>query len=69
MLNESLLEKYADVLLWGLRTARRERFRKRNVILIQYDHAALKLSEMDGLRARPKRPPSSARPQAVESGA
>ena len=46
MLNESLLEKYADVLLWGLRTARRERFRKRNVILIQYDHAALKLSEI-----------------------
>jgi len=46
MLNESLLEKYADVLLWGLRKARRERFRKRNVILIQYDHAALKLSEI-----------------------
>jgi aminopeptidase len=46
MLNESLLEKYADVLLWGLRTARRERFRKRNVILIQYDNAALKLSEI-----------------------
>ena len=46
MLKERYLEKYADVLIWGLRTARRERFRKGNVILIQYDHAALRLAEI-----------------------
>ncbi len=46
LLNERYLERYADVLLWGLKTARKERFRKGNVILIQYDHAALRLAEI-----------------------
>jgi aminopeptidase len=46
MLNERYLERYADVLLWGLKTARRGRFRKGNVILIQYDRAALRLAEI-----------------------
>ena len=46
MLNESHLKKYADVLLWGLKTARRGRFRKRDVILLQYDRAALSLAEI-----------------------
>lgn len=46
MLNQRHLERYADVLIWGLKTARRERFRKGNVILIQYDHAALSLAEI-----------------------
>ena len=39
MLNERYLERYADVLIWGLKTARRERFRKGETILIQYDRA------------------------------
>ncbi len=46
MLKERYLERYADVLIWGLRTARRERFRKGNAILIQYDRAALRLAEI-----------------------
>jgi aminopeptidase len=46
MLSEQQLEKYAAVLLWGLRTARRDRFRKRDAILIQYDQAALRLAEI-----------------------
>jgi len=46
MLNERYLERYADVLLWGLKTARRGRFLKGNVILIQYDPAALRLAEI-----------------------
>ncbi|MHB8771054.1 MAG: aminopeptidase [Syntrophales bacterium] len=46
MLKERHLERYADVLIWGLETARRERFRKGNVILIQYDRAALPLAEI-----------------------
>ncbi len=46
MLNDLYLERYADVLLWGLKTARRGRFKKGDMILIQYDHAALKLAEL-----------------------
>lgn len=46
MLNERYLERYADVLLWGLKTARQGRFRKGNVILIQHDRAALRLAEI-----------------------
>jgi len=46
MLKESYLERYADVLIWGLQTARRGRFRKKDVILIQYDKAALRLAEI-----------------------
>ncbi len=46
MLNERYLERYADVLIWGLKTARRERFRKKDVILIHYDRAALRLAEI-----------------------
>jgi len=46
MFNETLLRKYADVLLWGLRTARRGRYRKGDAILILYDHAALRLAEI-----------------------
>ena len=40
------LEKYADVLLWGLKTARVTPFRKGNIILLQYDLAALPLAEI-----------------------
>jgi aminopeptidase len=46
VLKERYLKRYADVLFWGLKTARRERFRKGNVILIQYDRAALRLAEI-----------------------
>ena len=46
MLRDLHLERYADVLLWGLRTSRRERFKKGDVILIQYDRAAVRLAEM-----------------------
>jgi aminopeptidase len=46
MLTEGALERYAEVLLWGLKTARHGRFRKKDVILIQYDHAALRLAEL-----------------------
>lgn len=46
MLTERDLERYADVLIWGLTTSRRERFRKKDLILIQYQHAALRLAEI-----------------------
>lgn len=46
MLKERDLERYADVLLWGLMTSRPEGFRKKDLILIQYGHAALRLAEI-----------------------
>lgn len=46
MLNDRHMERYADVLLWGLKTSRRGRYKKGDVVLIQYDHPALKLAEL-----------------------
>ena len=46
MLTDEQLEKYAEVLLWGLKTARKEKFKKNDVILVQYDPAAVKLAEI-----------------------
>ncbi len=46
MLKESHLQKYADVLMWGLRTARKEKFAKGDIILIQYDSPGLRLAEI-----------------------
>lgn len=46
MLTEIQLEKYADVLLWGLKTARTTPFQKKDIILIRYDLPALRLAEI-----------------------
>jgi aminopeptidase len=46
MLTQTQRERYADVLLWGLKTARAERFKKGDIILIRYDLAALPLAEV-----------------------
>ncbi len=46
MFDKAVLEKYADVLLWGLSTARKGSFKKNDVILVQYDPAALDLAEI-----------------------
>lgn len=46
MLDEKHLQRYADVLIWGLTTARIGRFRKGDVILIRYDLPALPLAEI-----------------------
>ena len=40
------LEKYADVLLWGLATARKAALKKNEIVLLQYDQAALGLAEI-----------------------
>jgi aminopeptidase len=45
MLTDEQLNKYAEVLFWGLQTARKDRFKKKDIILIQYDPAAVKLAE------------------------
>ena len=46
MLTEEHLQRYADVLLWGLKTARQGRYRKNDVILIQYHREGLRLAEI-----------------------
>jgi aminopeptidase len=46
MLNEKHLERYADVLLWGLKKARTQRYRKSDIIMVRFDRAALRLAEI-----------------------
>ncbi|MBN2284493.1 MAG: aminopeptidase [Deltaproteobacteria bacterium] len=40
------LERYADVLLWGLGTARTEKFTKGDIIMVRYDAPAVPLAEI-----------------------
>jgi len=46
MLNETHLQRYADVLLWGLRTARKKPFRKGEAVLLRFGPPALRLTEI-----------------------
>lgn len=46
MLTQEILERYADVLVWGLTTARKDKFKKGDIVLIQFDLPALRLAEM-----------------------
>lgn len=46
MLTEKQLERYAEVLLWGLKTARTGRIKKNETILIRYDMPAIRLAEI-----------------------
>ena len=46
MLKDKQLEKYADVLLWGLKTARKGRFKKGDIVALRYDPPALRLAEI-----------------------
>ena len=46
MFTNRQIERYADVLLWGLKTARNVSLKKNEIILIRYDLAAIKLVEI-----------------------
>ncbi|HOS97914.1 MAG TPA: aminopeptidase, partial [Deltaproteobacteria bacterium] len=46
MLTATNLQRYADVLIWGLKTARTKRFRKGDIVMVRYDMAALPLAEV-----------------------
>ncbi|MFH0996739.1 MAG: aminopeptidase [Pseudomonadota bacterium] len=46
MLTDTHLNRYADTLLWGLKTARTNPFRKQEMVLIRYDSLALPLAEI-----------------------
>ncbi len=45
MLTDIKLDKYADVLLWGLRTARTGKYRKNDIVLIRCDPSAVRLAQ------------------------
>jgi aminopeptidase len=46
MLTSKQLDKYADVLLWGLKTARNGKFKKGDAVLVQFDLPAVQLAEI-----------------------
>ncbi|MFH1351558.1 MAG: aminopeptidase [Pseudomonadota bacterium] len=46
MLTERQMDRYAEVLLWALKKARKGRYRKNDIILIRYDPAAERLAEI-----------------------
>ncbi|MBW1902222.1 MAG: aminopeptidase, partial [Deltaproteobacteria bacterium] len=46
MLTKGQMDKYSDVLLWGLKTSRKGRFKKNEVVLIQFELPAIKLAEV-----------------------
>ena len=46
MLNDTQLERYADVLLWGLKTARSRPFRKGDLILVRFNLDAVRMAEI-----------------------
>jgi aminopeptidase len=46
MMTAIQLERYAQVLIWGLKTARIEKFKKGDIVLIRYDMAAMPLAEV-----------------------
>ena len=45
MLTTKQIDRYADVLLWGLRKARTRTFKKNDIVLVRYHLAAIKLAE------------------------
>jgi aminopeptidase len=46
MLNEKHLERYADIMLWGLTTARSQRFKRNDIVQIRFNFTALHLAEL-----------------------
>jgi aminopeptidase len=45
MLNEKQLDRYADILLWGLKISRKKKIKTTDTVMIRYDLGALKLAE------------------------
>lgn len=45
MLTKIQLDRYAEVLLWGLKTARQGKFKKGDIVMVRYDQDAIALAE------------------------
>jgi len=46
MLNKQQVDRYADVLLWALKTARKEKFKKGDIVRVRFDLSAIKMAEI-----------------------
>jgi aminopeptidase len=46
VLTERQLNRYADVLLWGLQTAKSRRIARNDIVLVRFDLAAIRLAEI-----------------------
>ena len=46
MLSERLLERYADVLIWGLTKARKKKYKKGEIVRVYFDFPAVRLAEI-----------------------
>ena len=46
MLTKRQLSNYADVLLWGLKTARNGKFKRNDIVMVQFDQAGIRLAEI-----------------------
>jgi aminopeptidase len=50
MFTSRQLERYADVLLWGMQKARTRSFRKGDIVLVRFNQRAIKLAELVQIR-------------------
>ncbi len=46
VLTSKLMDKYADVLLWGINKARTKKYKKNDIVMVQFDLSAIRLAEM-----------------------
>ncbi|WAC07190.1 MAG: aminopeptidase [Thermodesulfobacteriota bacterium] len=46
MLTAKQLNQYADVLIWGVKTARTKQYKRNDIVLVHYDLPAIKLAEI-----------------------
>ena len=46
MITETQLKRYAEVLLWGLKTARNKPYKKGDIILLRFNLDAIRLAEI-----------------------
>lgn len=50
MFTSQQLERYADVLLWGMQKARTKSFKKGDIVLVRFNQRAIKLAELVHIR-------------------
>ncbi len=46
MFTKRQMNNYADVLMWGMKTARKEKFKKNDIVMVQFDRAGIELAEI-----------------------
>jgi len=46
MLTAKQLNKYAEILIWGVKTARTKQYKKNDIVMVHYDLPTIKLAEI-----------------------